>query len=151
MKRRSKKRQALIDARPGISMINTDRTPIRPTDESYREFVRRLPCVVCRAPTLGGDPCHLHTTRRFGDWLELDGELVGNIFPACRLHHREQHSDGFERFAGARGLDIAEFCKLIGRAYRLGWSTDGLGSAVLRARGYAGVDVDDVLDGELPC
>jgi len=151
MKRRSKKRQAQIDARPAIATISTDRTPTRPTDESYREFVRRLPCVVCCAPTLGGDPCHLHATRRFGDWLELDGELVGNIFPACRLHHGAQHSEGIYSFPSSRGLDLDSTVLVIGRAYQRGWSADGLGAAAINKRGYAAVDVTLVLDGELPC
>ena len=150
MKRRSEKRQAQIDERPAIAMISTDRTPKLPTDESFREFIRRLSCVVCIKPTLGGDPCHLHTSRVSGDWLEVDGELVGNIFPACRLHHREQHSDGFVRFAGARGLDMPEVCKLIGRAYQRGWSADGLGAAALARRGYSDIELNLELSGELP-
>jgi hypothetical protein len=151
IRRRSAKRQAQIDERPAIASVSVDRTPICPTDESFREFIRRLPCVVCIKPTLGGDPCHLHTSRVSGDWLEQDGELVGNIFPACRLHHGAQHSEGIYTFPLARGLDLDATVLLIGRAYRRGWSADGLGAAALRVRGYAGVDVNLVLDGELPC
>lgn len=149
MKRRSAKRQALIDARPVIAEISDDRTPRRPDDESFREFVRRLPCVVCRAPTLRGDPCHLHARRRFGDWLERDGELIGNIYPACRRHHGEQHNEGIESFPRARGLDLDAVCRIVGEAYRLGWSADGLGSEAL-ACGYLHVDVAEVVDSELP-
>jgi hypothetical protein len=151
VKRRSAKRQAQIDERPAIASVSLDRTPLCPTDESFREFIRRLPCVVCIKPTLGGDPCHLHTSRVSGDWLEQDGELVGNIFPACRLHHGAQHSEGIYTFPSARGLDLDAVCSLIGRAYRRGWSADGLGAAAVRVRGYVGVDVEAVLSGELPC
>ena len=151
MKRRSEKRQAQIDARPAIASISTGRTPKLPTDESFREFIRRLPCVVCCKPTLGGDPCHLHTSRVSGDWLERDGEFVGNIFPACRLHHGAQHSEGIYSFPSARRLDLDTTVLVIGRAYQRGWSADGLGAAATNKRGYAAVDVTLVLDGELPC
>lgn len=150
MKRRSKKRAAQIATLPAIAMISTDRMPVLPTDESFREFIRRLPCVVCCKPTLGGDPCHLHTSRVSGDWLEVDGELVGNIFPACRLHHGAQHSEGIYSFPSSRGLDLDATVLVIGRAYRLGWSPDGLGVEAIQKRGYAAVDVTLVLDGELP-
>ena len=150
LRRRSKRRQAELDARPVVFMVSTDRSPVRPEDQSFREFVRRLPCVVCLKPTLGGDPCHLHTKRVSGDWLEHDGELGGNIFPACRLHHGAQHSEGISTFASKRGLDLAAVCLLIGRAYQRGWSADGLAVAALCARGYVDVEVEQVLDGELP-
>lgn len=148
MKRRSSKRQAEIDARPVIPEISDDRSPRRPTDESFREFVRRLPCVVCLAPTLRGDPCHRRAKRRFGDWTEVDGSLVGNIYPACRLHHGEQHNAGIETFAATRSIDLVEICRIVGAAYQLGWSPDGLTVAAIR--GYERVDVNDVIDGELP-
>jgi hypothetical protein len=151
VKRRSAKRQAQLDERPAIAMISTDRTPKLPTDESFREFVRRLPCVVCCKPTLGGDPCHLHTSRVSGDWLEVDGEIVGNIFPACRMHHGAQHSEGIYSFPSSRGLALDATVLVIGRAYQRGWSADGLGAAAINKRGYAAVDVTLVLDGELPC
>jgi len=151
VKRRSEKRQAELDALPAIASVSIERVPIQPSDASFREFVRRLPCIVCVAPTLGGDPCHRHAVRCSGDWVELDGELVGNIFPACRAHHRAQHSEGIASFPAARGLDLANACRLIGRAYQRGWSADGLGAAALARRGYSGIDVAIVLDGELPC
>ena len=150
MRRRSKRRQAEIDARPVVLTVSSDRTPTRPADESFREFVRRLPCVVCLRLTLGGDPCHLHTKRVAGDWLELDGQLVGNLFPGCRSHHAEQHDRGIKTFASTHALDLHAVCVVIGRAYQLGWSAEGLGVAALAARGYAGVDVENVLDGEMP-
>jgi len=150
MRRRSKRRQAVLEAIPVLPTISTDRTPIRPEDPSFREFVRRLPCVVCLKPTLGGDPCHLHTKRVAGDWLEHDGEFVGNIFPACRVHHSAQHSEGIYSFQISRGLDLHATVSLIGKAYQRGWSADGLGAAAIIRRGYMGVDVTLVLDGELP-
>jgi hypothetical protein len=152
MKRRSPKRQAELDALPAIASVSTDRTPIRPSDASFREFVRRLPCVVCLVHTLGGDPCHRLGRRRFGDWLgPFELELTGNLYPACRDHHTDQHTAGINTFASGRGIDLAEITLLIGRAYQRGWSADGLGAAALARRGYAGVDVTLVLDGELPC
>ena len=150
LRRRSKRRQTELDELPEIRTIAIDRTPVRPTDASFREFVRRLPCVVCLKPTLGGDPCHMHTKRVAGDWLDVDGELVGNIYAGCRTHHAEQHDRGIKTFARARGVDLAAVCKLIGSAYKRGWSAEGLGAAAIAARGYASVDVEQVLDGELP-
>jgi len=150
VRRRSARRQAELDALPVVRVVSSDRTPVRPADESFREFVRRLPCVVCLQPTLGGDPCHLRTKRVSGDWLELDGELVGNMFPGCRTHHGEQHDRGVKTFASTHALDLHAVCVVIGRAYQLGWSAEGLGVAALADRGYAGVDVELVLDGEMP-
>jgi hypothetical protein len=150
LRRRSKRRQAELDAMPVVTTVSTDRTPIRPEDASFREFVRRLPCVVCLKPTLGGDPCHLHTKRVAGDWLDDAGELVGNIYAGCRQHHAEQHDRGIKTFVRVHGVDLPEACKQIGNAYKLGWSAEGLGAAAIAARGYARVDVEQVLDGELP-
>jgi ABC-type uncharacterized transport system permease subunit len=48
-------------------------------------------------------------------------------------------------------MDKTDHVLLIGRAYRLGWSADGLGAAAINKRGYAAVDVTLVIDGELPC
>ncbi len=135
---------------PALPTISMDRLPIRPEDASFREFVRRLPCVVCLQPTLRGDPCHLHTKRVAGDWIDEAGELVGNIFAGCRQHHAEQHNRGIKTFARVHDVDLHEVCRLIGSAYKLGWSAEGLGAAALAARGYARVDVQQLRDGELP-
>ncbi len=147
---RSVKRQAQLDALPAISSVSDSRTPVQPVDGNFREFVRRLPCIVCLKPTLGGDPCHLHTKRVAGDWLDEAGELVGNIFAGCRDHHAEQHNRGIKTFAQVHGVDLPAVCKLIGAAYKLGWSADGLGAAAIARRGYAAIDVEAVVSGELP-
>jgi len=149
MRRRSRKRQAALDDRPAVRDVSEDRrATVGSSDVSFQTFVSRLPCVVCLGHTLGGDPCHRLARRRWGDWLEVDGELVGNLFPACRAHHREQHDRGIETFARAHGLDLAVICTVVGRAYLDGWSVDGLGTAA-RA-GYEAVDLTDVRDGGLP-
>jgi hypothetical protein len=150
MKRRSPKRQATIDARPAIATISDSREPVRPHDENLREFVRRLPCVVCMAPTLRGDPCHWRTVARHGDWLEVDGVAVGNIFPGCRLHHAEQHQVGIRSWPARHGLDLGPISAAVGRAYLGGWSADGLAAAVLTAKCYTRVDLSLRLDGGLP-
>ena len=148
MRRRSKKRQAELGAR-GPDEVSDDRTAVEGAeDQSFREFVRRLPCLVC----LGfarSDPCHLRAKRRFGDWLEVAGTMRGNIFPACRRHHAEQHQRGVETFARAHGLELVEVCRVVGAAYLEGWSEEGLGAAA-RAGGYERVDSSKVIDGGLP-
>lgn len=149
MRRRSKARAEYLASLPAIAMVSTDREPKHPVDESFREFVRRLPCVVCLEPALKGDPCHRGARRRFGDWGELpDKTLVGNIFPACRAHHDEQHH-GIWTFQLRHKLELDRICQIVGDAYRAGWSPEGLGVAA-RASGYMAVDVTQVLDGELP-
>jgi len=150
MKRVSDKRRAEFAARPAIPTVSEDRTPVRPIDESFREFVRRLPCVVCLKPTLGGDPCHRKTKRVSGDWLDVGGELSGNIYPACREHHVEQHSYGIATFAGGHSLKLAKVCKAVGEAYTLGWSSDALGVEARARGGYTRVSLADVGSGELP-
>lgn len=150
MKRRSDKATEYLASLPAIAMVSTDRTPKPPVDESFREFIRRLPCVVCLEPALKGDPCHRGTRRNHGDWDELPDSdvLVGNIFPACRAHHDEQHL-GIFTFQLRRKLDLDKICRVIGEAYQAGWSPDGLGVAA-RASGYMAVDPTQVIDGELP-
>lgn len=72
------------------------------------DLVRRLPCCVdgCRRQPI--DPAHVVGRGAGGHaWIEIDGELVGNIAPLCRAHHtggldvqRPQHVVGrsvFER------------------------------------------------------
>ena len=73
MRRRSRKREAALRGRPAIRSVpepHERRARAGAEDLGLQEFVRRLPCVVCRAPTLGGDPAHRLARRRFGDWIE---------------------------------------------------------------------------------
>jgi hypothetical protein len=158
MRRRSKKRQAVIDAIPAVASIPEHRTAtVGAVDEGLREFCRRLPCVVDlgkRGPDgahshAGGDPCHRAAKRVHGDWVEHEGRVIGNIFPACRRHHGEQHSHGVESF----GRALIEVCEAVGQAYLAGWSPEGLGAAAKSAGGYdkiarAELERGDV--GELP-
>lgn len=88
----------------------------------------------------GGDPCHRKAKRVHGDWVELEGRVVGNIFPACRIHHVEQHVVGIKSF----GHRVLEACEAIGVAYLAGWSPEGLGAAAKAAGGY-----DRIARGEL--
>jgi hypothetical protein len=151
MRRRSRKREAALQDRPAIRSVppaNERSAHVGAEDLGLQEFVRRLPCVVCLSHTLGGDPAHRLTRRRFGDWVELDGEVVANIYPACRAHHREQHDRGRSTFETAHGVDLLEVCRVVGSAYLLGWSTEGLGAAA--RSGYSSVDVSAVVDVEAP-
>jgi hypothetical protein len=136
MRRSSDKRQAHLDEAPAVRSVSDDRTAVMgAVDESLREFVRRLPCAVCRKPTLGGDPCHLRAKRRFGDWVEREGKVVGNIFPACNRHHREQHSIGILSFQAIHRIDLDEVTEVVGRAYLEGHEPETLAAAAL-PRGY---------------
>ncbi len=153
MRRRSRKREQALRDRPAISSIpapSERHARAGAEDLGLQEFVRRLPCVVCRRPTLGGDPCHRLARRRFGDWTE-DTELgvIGNIYPGCREHHREQHDSGRGSFEDAHRIDLREICRRIGEAYLRGWSAPGLGARALSV-GYMRVDPSDVVDGDVP-
>jgi len=152
MRRRSRKREAALRGRPAIRSVpeaHERRARAGAEDLGLQEFVRRLPCVVCRAPTIGGDPAHRLARRRFGDWIE-DTELgvIANIYPACRAHHREQHDRGRDTFEANHAVDLRAICVVVGEAYLRGWSAEGLGA---RARdGCLEVEVEDVQDGGLP-
>jgi len=146
----SKKRRAVLEGRSAIRSVSDHREArVGAEDSSFQEFVRRLPCVVCRQPTLGGDPCHRLARRRFGDWVAVESEVIGNLFPACRLHHREQHDHGRDTFEVSHELRLERVCKVIGLAYCSGWSAEALAAAAL-GRGYASIDAADVQTGGLP-
>lgn len=63
--------------------------PTRHVDEAYLAFVRTRPCAVCPRQT-GVDPHHLVTRATGGG----DHQTVS----LCRIHHRELHSIGRQRF-----------------------------------------------------
>jgi hypothetical protein len=152
MRRRSRKREAALRERPAISSVpepHERSACVGAEDLGLQEFVRRLPCVVCRVPTLRGDPAHRLARRRFGDWVE-DTEIgvIANIYPACRPHHREQHDRGRDTFEATHAVDLRAICVVVGEAYLLGWSADALGA---RARsGYTTIDVFNVDDFGIP-
>lgn len=132
MRRRSKDRQSRIDEAPAVRSASDHREAVvGAEDESLREFVRRLPCAVCLRPTLGGDPCHRRTKRRFGDWVEVEGSVIGNIWPGCHAHHREQHDRGVLTFSRKYGLDLMEVCRVVGAAYLAGHEPETLGAAAM--------------------
>jgi hypothetical protein len=142
MRRRSKKRQRAITEAPAVRSVSDQRTAVAGSvDEDLREFVRRLPCAVCLAPTLGSEPCHVRCKRRFGDWLEIEGRLVANLYPGCSAHHREQHARGVATFAAAHGIDLLEVGRAVAVAYLDGHEPETLGAAA-RAHGYVdGLDL----------
>lgn len=142
VRRRSDKRQAHIDEAPAVRSVSDDRTAVvGATDESLREFVRRLPCAVCLRPTLGGDPCHVRAKRRFGDWLEREGRVVGNLFPGCADHHAEQHRIGVWSFEGRHGVDLAAVAEAVGLAYLAGHEPEAVGAAALRGGYLVGMEI----------
>ena len=64
--------------------IVTIAKPRRETDEAYLNYIRSLPCLICRQ--LGSDPDHLKT-------VGSRGSDYGAV-PLCRTHHTERHAHG---------------------------------------------------------
>jgi hypothetical protein len=63
------------------------RRPKPGDDPEYLAYLRRLPCVVCRAPA-PSEPSHVGTTRKGTGIKCLDREAV----PSCREHHEDWHA-----------------------------------------------------------
>lgn len=117
---------ALLPAFPKPARIHRDAKPMRRQNrkraakrrvEDFGDlaaFVRTLPCCVrgCKASDI--DPAHVRARRNAHAWLEVDGELVGNIAPICRGHHtgapggprRPQHQIGVRAFEQENALEL---------------------------------------------
>lgn len=111
----------------------------------FRLFVSRLACCVDLKPPppTGVDPCHLRTKRNNGDWVPgVAGEPVGNIFPAVRRYHQEQHKIGIKSFAEKHEINLAEICRVVGEGYLLGLEPDELSMLAISAGGYEMVNFD---------
>lgn len=98
---------------PGMQQSTPD--PVSDDREERREkhgqygplcdYVRGMPCAVegCTDPS---DPCHVRPVgKMYGDWIEVDGEEVGNVANLCRYHH--EWFDGRIPGKGARGSFVA--------------------------------------------
>lgn len=150
LKRISDKHRAEFDGRPAIRTIPDpeDRNAeVRATDEGLQEFARRLPCAVCRRPTIASEPCHVRTRRRFGDWVEADGAVQGNLWPGCDRHHREQHDRGIKTFEVLHGIDLERVGAVVGATYLAGHEPETLAGEVGPGRPYESVDVDTLCAG----
>lgn len=82
------------------------------------DHVRGSPCLVCGK---GSDPHHVRSVGAgHGDWLDRDGERVGNVVPLCREHHRELDSvgSGPVTFHRKYNLDLAVEAERIGRDFQ---------------------------------
>lgn len=79
--------------------------------EPLRDYVRSLPCVVPRCPR-PPEACHVKTKRL--------GHDRRNLYPACHLHHAEQHQHGIRTFEAKYGLDLADVAAAVTAAFDLG-------------------------------
>ncbi len=83
-------------------------------DFVYRRYIRSKPCIV--AVALGRvDECEHGVQACHRDHSGMGGKDVpdhGNLFPACGLHHGEEHSPkmGRKAFEAKYGLDIDAVC-----------------------------------------
>lgn len=107
-------------------------TPINPINEERQEreqerqfgelaeYVRGLGCLVCGGPS---QACHFKTRRNGGAWRIVFCEdthepiEVGNLWPGCPRHHREQHDRGILTFQATHGLDLDAETRRIGAEY----------------------------------
>ena len=75
-------------------------------DKAYREWIASHECVICGWPS---ECCHVRGRRMWGDY--------GNCFPACRLHHAEQHAFGIKSFQARHNIDLILIAAAYGEAY----------------------------------
>lgn len=142
-KRRAAKQRARRDA--VIPPAGERGAEVGAESPEFRLFVSKLACCVelKLPPPSGVDPCHRLTKRNNGDWVGGScGEPVGNIFPAMRKNHREQHDTGIKSFAEKHELDLAEVCRVVGEGYLLGLEPDELSALAISAGGYEKVVFD---------
>lgn len=117
MRRRSRKASRGLVGRPAIRSIPDKREAVEcAVDEGLREFVRRLPCAVCLAHTIGSQACHVGARRRHGDWVYSHEResLDGNLWPGCADHHGEEHQHGVMTFQESHRLSRANVARVIG-------------------------------------
>lgn len=85
--------------------------PVRKKNRKYLDWVSKQLCVICKSPGQYhdsgewlNDPCHI-----LGKGA--GGGDEGNVFPACRKHHSEQHKIGINAFQVKYGLDLRKLAK----------------------------------------
>ena len=142
-KRRAKKQ---VERRNAVIAAPSERrAEIGGEDPSFRKWIVQLACAVdLERVTTGVDPCHLRTKRIAGDWVAgAGGEPVGNIFPARRKHHTEQHDIGIKSFATKQGLDLEQVCRPVGEGYLLGLDPEEMSERARAAGGYQHVRFED--------
>ena len=77
-------------------------------DESYRAFVRGLPCACgCGRP---GDPHHIRHRRGFGD--------AGNLVPLARECHTIGHAMGWTTWQREKGVRLEPIARILWEAWR---------------------------------
>ncbi len=75
------------------------------TDEAYRAWIRRLPCLAgADGKCCAGIEAAHYASRgtRAGD--------PGNLFPACTFHHRQQHQIGIVTWQQLHHLNLEVEC-----------------------------------------
>lgn len=72
------------------------------------DVVRTLPCCVAGCTRGPSDPAHVHSRGAGGHaWIKVGEQLVGNLAPLCREHHREQHQRGARTFYARHSFVVA--------------------------------------------
>ena len=80
-------------------------------------FVREYRCCVCKSTETFA--CHVKGKRAYGAWLTCPhtGDRIGNIYPACKTHHDEQHDHGIKTFEAKYGFSLSGLAADLGRAF----------------------------------
>lgn len=86
-------------------------------DEDYREWIRNLPCILtgreghqCWHPEKRSDAAHVESKAcGSGD--------AGNLFPACRRAHQDQHDHGMKSFCREWGVNVREIAGALWLTY----------------------------------
>lgn len=94
----------------GRKVTSILRKLIRKKDRNLLDEMRDEPCLVCKHTP--SDPCHIKSKGAGGE------DSYENVVPLCRVHHRLQHTVGWNRFARthptvlkaleARGWELCE-------------------------------------------
>lgn len=134
-----KRRKRMAARRDAVIPPATERVAeVGAESPEFRLFVSQLACAIeLKVIPTGVDPCHLRTKRVNGDWLRgVAGDPVGNIFPAMRKHHTEQHTIGIDSFAHKHDRNLVEVCRVVGEGYLRGLDPEDLSALAIRAGGY---------------
>lgn len=91
-------------------------------NEEYRDWIRGLPCIlqgrtnasgrvhVCWHPERCSDACHVESKARgAGD--------VGNLYPGCRVAHRDEHDFGRKSFEREWSVNLREIAGALWLTY----------------------------------
>lgn len=89
-------------------MISPAPKPLVVRDESYREFVRGLPCLVCGKP---GDAHHVKNRRGYGD--------AANLVPLCRKCHRQGHDVGWQTWEKMHGIVLMPVARVLWDVWKM--------------------------------